>query len=310
VRPTDVGIESSQFTRHSREMNRDHIRLYDLIWKRAVACQMKEAVFDSTTISIADNNAYFFQSQGAVIRFDGFLSVLGREANGDIILPPVTVGETLELSAVSPIQHFSAPPPRYSEAALVKTLEEAGIGRPSTYAPIISTIQERMYITKSDKRLLPTDLGFTVTDFLVRFFPDILKLAFTAHMEDEFDQIASGKKDWHPVIRQFYDAFYSNIQKAYESAEKVKIPVETLDEKCPECTNPLVIRTGRYGKFIACSTFPACKYSRQLVEKIGKRCPKCANDIIVKKSRKGKMFYGCAGYPACTFAAWKKEDIV
>lgn len=310
IRPTRVGVESTQFTEHSQDMNRDHIRLYDLIWKRAVACQVKEAVFDSTTIAITSSNTYLFQVQGSVIKFDGYLIVLGRENDGQIQLPRVSVGDTVSLTTATPTQHFTMPPPRYSEATLVKSLEEAGIGRPSTYAPIISTIQDRMYIAKEEKKLIPTDLGFSVTDFLVQYFPTILKLPFTAHMEDEFDAIAGGLKQWQPVIRDFYNPFAAELTQAYETAEKVKMPVEALEEQCPDCGNTLVIRTGRYGKFIACSTFPACKYSRQLVEKIDKQCPRCGGDIIIKKSRKrGKTFYGCANYPTCTFAAWKKEDI-
>lgn len=310
IRPTNVGVLSNQFTQHSQDMNRDHIRLYDLIWKRAIACQAKEAVFDSTTIKISSSNGYLFEVQGSVIKFDGYLIVLGRDSDGETQLPSVAVGDVMALQTAIPLQHFTMPPPRYTEATLVKALEEAGIGRPSTYAPIISTIQERMYIEKVDKKLIPTDLGFSVTDFLVQYFPTILKLPFTAHMEDEFDQIATGTKAWQPVIRDFYMPFAAELAQAYESAEKVKIPVEMLDETCPDCGGALVIRTGRYGKFIACSTFPACKYSRQIIEKIDKKCPQCGGDIIVKKSRKrGKTFYGCGNYPTCTFAAWKKEDI-
>ncbi|MDP1723063.1 MAG: type I DNA topoisomerase [Candidatus Gottesmanbacteria bacterium] len=310
IRPTDVGMTNDQFPNPNAELNRDHHRLYGLIWKRALACQVKEAVFDSTTIKIASGNGYQFELQGSVIKFDGYLIVLGRETDGEAQLPRVSVGEIVTLDATSPSEHFTMPPPRYTEATLVKALEEAGIGRPSTYAPIISTIQERMYIAKEEKKLVPTDLGFSVTDFLVQYFPTILKLPFTAHMEDEFDQIAAGSKAWQPVIRDFYTPFAVELAQAYESAEKVKMPVETLDEKCPDCGFALVIRTGRYGKFIACSTFPACKYSRQLIEKIDKLCPRCGGDIIVKKSRKrGKTFYGCGNYPTCTFAAWKKEDI-
>lgn len=310
IRPTDVRVQSTQFTQHSIEMNRDHIRLYDLIWKRAVACQTKEAVFDSTTIRISSLNGYLFEVQGSIIIFDGYLKILGRETNGEIELPPVSVGQQVTLMIATPTQHFTMPPPRYTEATLVKALEEEGIGRPSTYAPIISTIQERLYIGKEDKKLVPTELGIAVTDFLVQYFPDILKLPFTAHMEDEFDQIAAGVKEWQPVIRDFYTPFSGDLDQAYQIAEKVKMPVETLEEKCPECGSPLVVRTGRYGKFIACSTFPSCKYSRQLVEKIDKKCPRCGGDIIIKKSRnRGKIFYGCGNYPTCTFAAWKKEDI-
>ncbi|MEK9143682.1 MAG: type I DNA topoisomerase [Patescibacteria group bacterium] len=309
IRPTDASRASEQFTVTTQEINRDHIRLYDIIWKRALACQAREAVFDSTTISITSVNGYVFGCQGSIITFDGFLKILGRENNNEIELPRVTAGEVVLLTGATPTQHYTSPPPRYTEATLVKALEEEGIGRPSTYAPIITTIQDRMYVGKEDKKLIPTDLGITVTDFLVRYFPNILELPFTAAMEDEFDAIAAGEKGWAPVIREFYTPFAADLDKSYETAEKVKMPVETLEEKCPECINPLVVRTGRYGKFIACSTFPACKYSRQLVEKIDRKCPRCGGDIVIKKSHRGKMFYGCGNYPTCNFAAWKKEDI-
>jgi len=310
IRPTDVGMTNEKFPLPNQELNRDHHRLYNLIWTRGTASQAREAIFDSTTIRITSSNGYLFEIQGSVIKFDGYLKILGREANGEIELPQVTVGATLTLERAIPTQHFTTPPPRYSEAALVKALEEKDIGRPSTYAPIISTIQERLYVEKEDKKLIPTDLGVTVTDFLVRYFPDILGLPFTAQMENEFDRIALGAKEWQPVIRDFYTPFAAALEKTYETAEKVNMPVEVLEEKCPDCSNPLVVRTGRYGKFIACSTFPTCKYSRQLVEKIDKKCPRCSADIVVKKSRKrGKTFYGCSNWPKCDFAAWKKEDI-
>ena len=309
IRPTEVKMTNDQFPNPNTELNRDHHRLYELIWKRAVASQAREAVFDSTTIRITSFNGYLFETQGSVITFDGYLKIAGRE-NNENVLPNVSVGQEVSLQEAKPEQHGTSPPPRYTEATLVKALEEAGIGRPSTYAPIISTIQERMYVTREEKKLVPTDLGFTVTDFLVRYFPDILGLPFTAQMEDEFDGIAMGKKAWQPVIRDFYTPFSEALEKTYETAEKVRMPVETLEEKCPDCGNSLVIRTGRYGKFIACSTFPKCKYSRQLVEKIDIPCPKCGGDIVIKKSRKrGKTFYGCGNWPKCDFAAWKKEDI-
>ena len=191
----------------------------------------------------------------------------------------------------------------------MKALEEKDIGRPSTYAPIISTIQDRQYVTKEEKKLVPTELGNSVTDFLVQYFPNILDLPFTAKMEQELDDIANGEKKWQPVIAQFYGPFEKELNNTYDTAEKVKVAVEQLDEKCPDCGNPLVIRVGRYGKFVACSTFPKCKYTRQFAEKIDMKCPRCGGDIVIKKSRRAKMFYGCSNYPTCTFAAWKKEDI-
>lgn len=307
IRPTDVTLTSDKLD-GTGEINRDHHRLYELIWKRAMASQAREAVFDSTTIDITSRNGYVFELAGSVIKFDGYLRIMGRDTD-ETVIPAVKVGETVSLTQSVPTQHFTNPPPRYTEASLVKTLEEKDIGRPSTYAPIISTIQDRQYVVKEEKKLLPTELGKNVTDFLVQYFPDVMGLPFTAHLEDELDAIANGEKQWVPVIEEFYTPFERDLTTSYDVAEKVKIPVEELGEPCPDCKNPLVIRVGKFGKFIACSTFPACKYTRQYLDKIDIPCPRCGNAIVVKKSRKGKTFYGCSNYPACNFAAWKKEDI-
>lgn len=308
IRPTDANLTNLSNLTNSVEINRDHHRLYDLIWKRAIASQVKEAIFDSTTVRLASGNGYMFETQGSVITFDGFLRVLGRDTD-ETVIPTVTVGEVVNLAQAVPEQHVTNPPPRYTEASLVKALEEKDIGRPSTYAPIISTIQERQYVTREEKKLLPTELGNSVTDFLVQYFPNILDLPFTAKLESDLDDIARGVKQWQPVIDQFWRPFEKELNKTYDTAEKVKVAVEELDEKCPDCGNTLVIRVGRYGKFVACSTFPACKYTRQFAEKIDMKCPRCGGDIVIKKSRRGKVFYGCSNYPTCNFAAWKKEDI-
>ncbi len=296
-------------------LNRDHHRLYDLIWKRAIASQAAEAVFDSTTVDVTTSNDYVFEAQGSVIKFEGFLKITGRDID-EVIIPGVSVGQDIKLKVATPNQHFTNPPPRYTEVSLIKTLEEKDIGRPSTYAPIISTIQDRQYVVKEDlpagrqgKKLVPTELGNSVTDFLVQYFPDILELPFTAKMEQELDAIANGDVAWVPVIREFYTPFEKDLNAAYEKAEQVKVAEEVLDEACPDCGNPLVIRMGRFGKFIACSTFPACKYTRQFSQKLDMKCPRCGGDIVIKKTRRGKTFYGCSNYPTCNFAAWKKEDI-
>lgn len=233
---------------------------------------------------------------------------MGRD-HDEKVIPEFTNGEVLNLARIEPQMHNSNPPPRYSEATLIKALEEKDIGRPSTYAPIITTIGERNYIEKMDKRLVPTELGFAVTDFLVRYFPEIMELPFTANLEGNLDKIASGEIKWVPVIAEFYKSFLEKLDQAYQQAEKVKMVEETLDEVCPDCGNHLVLRIGRFGKFIACSTFPTCKYTRTYVEKIDIKCPRCGGDMVVKKSKRGKSFYGCGNYPKCTFAAWKKEDI-
>jgi DNA topoisomerase-1 len=307
IRPIDATVTSDKVD-GTGEINRDHHRLYDLIWKRALASQAKEAVFNTTTVDITSSNFYAFEAKGSIITFDGFLRIVGRDSE-NVFIPKVARGDTVALQKASEITHVTAPPPRYTEASLVKALEEKDIGRPSTYAPIISTIQDRQYVTLENKKIIPTELGNSVTDFLVKYFPDIMELPFTAHLEGDLDAIANGLRQWEPVVGEFYAPFIKNLETTYEKAEEVKITVEETGELCPECGKPLVIRMGRYGKFIACSTFPACTYRRQLLHKIDRKCPKCAGDIVIKKSRRGKMFYGCSNYPSCTFAAWKKEDI-
>ncbi len=309
IRPTKVGLTHDELLlTQSGELNRDHIRLYELIWKRALSCQTAEAVFDATMIAITSVNGYEFQANGSVIKFDGYLRIMGKE-NDEIVLPDLTQGQEVALVQALPESHETSPPPRYTEASLIKTLEEKGIGRPSTYAPIISTIQDRQYVTKEEKKFVPTELGNQVTDFLVQYFSNIMELPFTAQLEDKLDAIANGEIEWVGVIREFYEPFSKVLESTYTAAEKVKLPVETLDEACPECGNPLVMRVGRYGKFIACSTFPNCRYTRQFAEKIDMKCPRCGGDIVIKKTHRGKTFYGCSNYPKCTFAAWKREDI-
>lgn len=306
IRPTVVARRADSIV--EGDFNRDHVRLYDLIWKRAVASQAAEAVFNSTTIDIVSSNGYQFETSGSIIVFDGYLKIVGRDAE-EVVIPNVSQGQTLTLREAVPTQHTTNPPPRYTEASLVKTLEEKGIGRPSTYAPIMSTIVERQYVNREEKKLIPTELGFAVTDFLVQYFATILDLPFTAHMEDDLDAIANGEKKWPPVIAEFYGPFNASIKKAYDEAGKVRLAEEAIEEKCPTCGHDLVIRTGKYGKFIACTNFPECTYTRQYGEKADIKCPKCGFDIVVKKSKRGKKFYGCSNYPTCTFAAWKKEDI-
>lgn len=306
IRPTVVSRKGEEIAQG--EFNRDHVRLYDLIWKRAVGSQAAEAIFNSTTVAIVSGNGYQFETSGSVITFDGYLKIIGRDSE-EAVIPDVTEGQVLDLKDTVPTQHTTSPPPRYTEASLVKTLEEKGIGRPSTYAPIMSTIVERQYVNRDEKKMVPTELGFAVTDFLVQYFSAILDLPFTAHMEDDLDAIANGEKQWVPVIAAFYSPFNASIKKAYEEAGKVKLTEEYIDETCPICGHDLVIRTGRFGKFIACTNFPECTYTRQYGEKVDITCPKCGGDIVVKKSKRGKKFYGCGNYPSCTFAAWKKEDI-
>lgn len=316
IRPTQIDVAGEQL-KENPEFNHDHLKLYDLIRKRALASQMKEALFDSTTIVLSTTNGYVFQCQGSVVKFDGYLKIIGRDAAEEEIIPVFTVGEHVDLKTALPEAHETNPPPRYSESSLIKTLEEKDIGRPSTYAPTISTIIDRQYVKKEDlpggrqgKRLIPTELGILVNDFLVNYFPDVMSLPFTAQMEDALDEIATGQKQWVPVMESFWKPFSQALDHATDQAETIKLAVEPLDEKCPLDGGQLVIKTGRYGKFVACSNFPACKYTRQYGETVDdKVCPKCGGAIVVRRSRRGKVFYGCSNYPTCDFAAWKKEDI-
>jgi DNA topoisomerase-1 len=276
-----------------------------------VASQMAAAVFDNTTVDIQAKchyaKDYLFRASSSVKIFDGFI-ILYSESKDEAeeekqapTLPPLEKGDRLELINLFPEQHFTKPPPRFTEATLVKMLEQWGIGRPSTYAPIISTIQERSYVTKSGGSFQPTELGFIVNDLLNKYFADIVDIEFTAHMEDELDKIVNESKDWATVVQDFYTPFEKDLNNATELMEKVKME-EATDEICPECGKPLVIKFGRYGKFIACSGYPECKFTKPFLVKIGVKCPQCGGEIIEKISKKKRTFYGCSNYPNCNFA--------
>ncbi len=321
IRPTNVKLVADQL---NAGLGRDANILYSLIWKRFVACQMNEAVIEQTNVEITAgklsnsqiiqssnnpiiNTKYLFRAQGERMKFDGWLVLYGADKEKQ--LPSLVNGEDLLFLNIFPQQKFTEPQARYTEATLIKILEEKGIGRPSTYAPIISTIQDRKYVEKIERKFKPTDLGFAVNDFLVGNFPDIFDIGFTARMEDELDEIANGKMKWNGVISDFYAPFIGKLDTVFKEADRVKVDLGTTDEKCPDCGSNLVFRLSKYGKFLACSNYPKCKFTKNVIEKAGIPCPKCAGDIIVKKTRRGKQFYGCANYPTCTFAAWKKEDI-
>lgn len=307
IRPTKVAVSSSVV---SQELGGDYAKLYDLIWKRAVASQMTDAITESTTI-LADakgsKDTYRFKANGSVLVFDGFLKV-NPQALSDNRLPEFVVGEKVVAKEVSILPHETTAPPRYNDASIIKTLEEKGIGRPSTYATIIGTIQDRQYVEREEGRFKPTAIGVAVNDFLVKNFSEIDDIPFTADMEDDLDNIAHGKKQWVPIMKQFYGPFAKKL-KEVEGADRVKIEVEKTDQKCEKCGAPLVVRTGKFGKFLSCSTFPTCDFSKPFVEETKFTCPKDSGKIIVKKTRKGRKFYGCANYPNCDFAAWKIEDI-
>ena len=305
----------------SQKLEKNQLKLYDLIWRRFIACQMAQAIFDSTTVDVLATNYklqttnYIFRATGQILKFDGFLKVYPIKFE-ETELPPLEINEILELIKLIPSQHFTQPPPRYTEATLIKALEENGIGRPSTYAPILSTIQERNYIEKDEnKKFRPTEIGVVVNDLLVNHFPEIVDIKFTAEMEDDLDKIAQGEKKWVPVLKEFYLPFGKKLKQKYEEVSKKDITEKPTEKTCPKCGAPLLIRIGKYGKFYACSKFPKCKYTESLKENtLGIKCPKCKKGEIVEKRthlRQGyggqaKKFYGCSNWPKCDFALWDK----
>jgi len=306
VRPTSIELKIENL---KSKIGRDEQRLYELIWKRALASQMAAAVWDQTRVLVeaaGEKDVYHFQAEGKVIKFDGWLKLFKISKEEE--LPELKKGDELDLIKVTSEQKFTQPLPRYTEATLIKALEERGIGRPSTYAPTVSTIQERQYVEKVERRFQPTSLGITVNDFLLEYFPQIMDYAFTARMEDELDDIANGKRKWVPVIREFYQPFEKKVEGVTEVAERVRVPTEATEESCPKCQKgTLVIRVGKYGKFLSCSRFPKCKYTAPYTPKLeGVKCPKCGGDVVIKKTRKGRQFYGCGNWPDCDWASWRK----
>ena len=311
IRPTAVRREPQAIKQY---LSPQQFRLYDLIWKRFVASQMSAAVVESTTVDIKAGDPkgempYIFRVTGSVVLFPGFLRVYG-DLKGDAQkappLPSLARDEVLDLLQLVPKQHFTKPPPRYSEATLVRAMEEHGIGRPSTYAPILSTIQTRGYVQLIDRRFQPTELGVVVNDLLVEHFGDIIEVGFTARMEENLDRIASGEREWVPVMRRFYDRFENQLEVAKVEMKKIELKPEPAGIDCEKCGSPMVIKTGRYGKFIACSNYPNCRNTKPYVVKVGVDCPRCGGDLIERKTRKGRVFYGCANYPECDFASWEK----
>ena len=322
IRPTGVKREPAALKDY---LSRDELRLYDLIWKRFVASQMAPAILDQTSVDIVagpegGEKPYLFRATGSVVKFPGFLKVYeeGREeeeeekekAEGkDVRLPPLEKGEELDLVQLLPLQHFTKPPPRYTDASLIRALEEYGIGRPSTYAAILSTLLQRAYVNRVSKKLIPTKLGFTVNDLLVEYFPDLINVDFTAEMEEKLDRVATGEQSWVPMLQEFYAPFSDKVEVAREKMPKVEYKPEPTGEMCPECGEPLLIRHGRYGKFIGCSGYPKCRYTTPIPIP-GVTCPECGGAVVEKRTRRRRTFYSCINWrpddeTSCQWSAWK-----
>lgn len=307
IRPTNINYEPDKIKKY---LAPDEYKLYRIIYYRALASLMADAKFNSTTV-LLDNNDYGFKATGSVLTFDGYLKVYGDyEDQEDTILPDFKNYKSgiILSDTITKTQHFTKPPARFTESSLIKELESLGIGRPSTYATIISTIKDRGYVTLEDKKFVPTEVGFETTDKLQEFFSSIVNVKYTANMEKDLDEIAEGNEDYKKMLKDFYDNFAPLVDNAFKNMEKKK-PEET-GEKCPECGSPLVIRKGKYGEFIACSNYPTCKYikkeNKQTEKEIICKCPKCEGNIIVRKTKKGKEFYGCDNFPKCKYASWYK----
>jgi DNA topoisomerase-1 len=314
VRPTSVMRDPDKVKPY---LEPAMFKLYQLIWKRFVASQMEAAVYDTLQVEVTGqaDHAYLLRASGSAVKFPGFLVVYEEAKNEDAkpddeenVRIPVGVeeGQKQELVRLIPEQHFTQPPPRFSEASLVATLEEFGIGRPSTYAPTLSTIQQRGYVERLDKRLVPTETGMLVNDLMVQYFPNIVDTRFTATMEEDLDKVASGDSDWVKVMDVFYGPFSQQVAKAQAEMPVAKSGPEPIGRTCPDCGKELVIRYGRYGKFISCSGFPECRHTEPWLEKIGVTCPKDGGEIVERKTRKNRIFFGCYNYPNCDFTSWKR----
>ena len=301
IRPTDMNVTSDKIP-----LTAQHQKIYELIWKKMMASQMQEAIVAETTAKIK-NGEFIFTAKGLKVKFDGFMKLYKTNEAMENFLPELNIGDKLSLEKLDKIQHFTEPLPRYSEGSLIKELEKRGIGRPSTYAPTLSTIQDRGYVEKIEGRFIPKDIGIAVSDILVENFPQIVDYDFTAKMEENLDEIAEGKLKWQPVLKEFYDPFAKNLTEKMESVKKADLQEET-DEKCPKCGQNLMIKMGRFGKFMACKGYPECKFTRPITkpgeenkpegEPTDEKCPKCGKNMVLKESRYGK-FLACEGYPEC-----------
>ncbi|WP_016936131.1 type I DNA topoisomerase [Bacillus siamensis] len=308
IRPTSVLRKPADL---KAVLGRDQLRLYKLIWERFVASQMAPAVLDTMSVDLS-NNGLTFRANGSKVKFAGFMKVYveGKDdqlEEKDRMLPDLKEGDTVLSKDIEPEQHFTQPPPRYTEARLVKTLEELGIGRPSTYAPTLDTIQRRGYVALDNKRFVPTELGQIVLDLIMEFFPEIINVEFTAKMERDLDHVEDGQTEWVQIIDSFYSDFEKRVKKAEAEMKEVEIEPEYADEDCELCGSRMVYKMGRYGKFMACSNFPDCRNTKPIVKQIGVKCPKChEGNIVERKSKKKRVFYGCDRYPDCDFVSWDK----
>ena len=305
IRPSNFELPPDKLTKY---LAKDQLRLYTLIWERVIASQMTAAIYDTLTVDITASR-FGLRATGSTVKFPGFMAVYteskdNEEKEKDITLPDLTVGQMLKLDKIIPLQHFTEPPARYSEATLVKILEEKGIGRPSTYVPIIETILARGYVLRVDKKFQPTELGFVVLDLLKQYFKTIVDVEFTANMENNLDEIAEGKGSRVELLRDFYSWFAVDLAHAEEEIGHVELPVQVSEIQCENCGKYMVVKHGRYGDFLACPGFPECRNTKAILKETGVQCSRCAGNIVERKTKRGKIFYGCQNYPKCDFMTW------
>lgn len=304
IRPTNVSRTPESI---KDSLSKDQYRLYKLIWERFVASQMSPAVYDTLSVKLAAGD-YTFRASGSRLRFSGFLEAYSKgEEEDEKVIPKLTQGDILQVEQLLPEQHFTQPPARYTDASLIKTLEEIGVGRPSTYAPTLTTIQARHYVTKEAKNLFPTELGEMVDEIMKTYFPDIVDIDFTANMEKRLDDVEMGKEEWKQIIRDFYPDFKKSVENAAEKLEKIEIKDDETDIVCEKCGRNMVIKYGRYGKFLACPGFPECQNAKPYFEEAGVNCPECGGKVLIKKTKKGRIYYGCEhNGDGCDFMSWNK----
>ena len=304
IRPTNVSRTPESI---KDSLSKDQYRLYKLIWERFVASQMSPAVYDTLSVKLSAGD-YTFRASGSRLRFSGFLEAYSKgEEEDEKVIPKLTQGDILQAEQLLPEQHFTQPPARYTDASLIKTLEEIGVGRPSTYAPTLTTIQARHYVTKEAKNLFPTELGEMVDEIMKTYFPDIVDIDFTANMEKRLDDVEMGKEEWKQIIRDFYPDFKKSVENAAEKLEKIEIKDEETDIVCEKCGRNMVIKYGRYGKFLACPGFPECQNAKPYFEEAGVNCPECGGKVLIKKTKKGRIYYGCEhNGDGCDFMSWNK----